>query len=113
MKKLIGLTGGENETFFKTLDVKECTVNIYPSIKNGKVQSALDVAMDKDFFKCKKEVAIPGHYAVVTGNAVSAAVYIERHLGNSYKAIAVNPYTVEIYAIADYNEQVRRVCNAG
>lgn len=112
MKKLIGLTGGENETFFKVLDVKETVVKSYPSIKNGKVQSPLDVAMDAEFFKHKKEVSVPGYYAVVSGNAVSAEVAIMETLGDEYRAMAVNPNCVQIWAVADYNEQIRRVCNA-
>lgn len=111
MEKFIGMTGGENETFFKVLDVKETIVKIYPSIKNGKIQSALDVAMDEEFFKHKKEIAIPGYYAIVSGNAVSAGVYISDALGSEYKATAVNPNCVEIWTVADYDEQVRRVCN--
>lgn len=124
MKNIIGLKGGSDATFFEVLDVKETTVKIYPSIKNGKVLSPLEVALDEEFFKHKKEVAIPGHYAVVAGNAVCAAEGIKdflegaplekRHDGEfaaKYKAIAVNPNCVEIYAVADYNEQVERVCH--
>ncbi len=77
------------------------------------VQSALDVGLDAEFFKYKKEVAVPGCYAVIAGNAVSAAEGIKDVLGPEYKAIAVNPNCAEIYAIADYNEQLRKVCNVG
>jgi|LSQX01.3.fsa_nt_gb hypothetical protein len=124
MKNIIGLKGGSDATFFEVLDVKETTVKIYPSIKDGKVMSALEVGLSQDFFKYKKEIAIPGHYAVVAGNAVCAADGIldvlegvpldVRNSGQfaaKYKAIAVNPNCVEIYAVADYNEQVERVCH--
>lgn len=112
MKKLIGLTGGENGTFFKVLDVRAATVKIYPSIKDGKVMSVLDVGFSQDFWKYKKEIAVPGHSATIAGNAVCAASHIADIL-EGCKAIAVNPFTVEVYSIADYNEQVRRVCDAG
>ncbi len=112
MKKLIGLKGGSDATYFDVLGIKETVVKAYPSIKNGKVQSPLDVAMDAEFFKHKKEVSVPGYYAVVSGNAVSAEVYIMEALGDKFKAMAVNPNCVQIWAVADYNEQVRRVCNA-
>ncbi len=79
MINLIGMEGGHNETWFKVLDTKETTIKIYPSIKDGKVMSALETGLSQDFFKYK----------------------------------AVNPNCVEIWAVADYDKQVRRVCNAG
>lgn len=112
MKKLIGLEGGHDNTWFKVLDVKDTAVKIYPSIKNGKVQSVLDVDMD-DFLRHKKEFVVSGHFATVAGNAVCAAEGIKDTFGAEYTAIAVNPHCVEIYSIAAYDEQVRRVCNAG
>jgi hypothetical protein len=105
MKTLIGLTGGENGTFFEVLDVKETTVKIYPSIKEGKVLSVLEVGLSQDFWKYKKEVAVPGYYATVAGNAVCAASEITDTL-DGYKAIAVNPFTVEVYSIADYERGI-------
>jgi len=126
MEKLISLEGGHNGTWFKVLDTKETTVKIYPSIKDGKVLSVLETGFSQDFWKYKKEVAISGHFAMVAGNAVCAAEGILDFLEGStmderygsqfnakYKAQAINPNCVEIWAIADYNEQVRRVCNAG
>lgn len=124
MKKLIGLEGGTNETWFKVLGIKEATIKIYPSIKDGKVMSALETGFFEDFWKYKKEVVVPGYYAIVAGNAVCAAEGIKDALGRlepkdgeyidgDYKAIAVNPTCVEIYAAADFDEQVRRICDAG
>ncbi len=124
MKKLIGLKGGSDATYFEVLDVKETTVKIYPSIKNGKVLSDLEVGLSQDFFKYKKEVAVPGHFAIVAGNAVCAEEGImdflegapleKRHDGEfiaKYNAVAVNPNCVEIYGCADYNAELERVCS--
>jgi len=124
MEKLIGLKGGSDATYFEVLDVKETTVKIYPSIKDGKVMSALEVGLSPDFFKYKKEVAVPGHFATVAGNAVCAAEGImdflegepleKRYDGEfsaKYRAIAVNPNCVEIYSCADYNAELERVCS--
>jgi hypothetical protein len=111
MEKLIGLEGGHNETWFKVLDTKETTVKNYPSIKDGKVQSVLDVDMD-DFLRHKKEVVVSGHFAMVAGNAVCAAEGIKDALGTEYSAVAVNPNCVEIYSVADYDEQVKRACES-
>lgn len=122
MKKLIGLKGGSDATYYAVLGVKETTVKIYPSIKDGKVMSALEVGLSPDFFKYKKEVAVPGHYAVVAGNAVSAAEGIKDFLEGAplekrydgefsakYAAVAVNPNCVEIYTVSDYNAELERV----
>lgn len=109
MENLIELKGGSNGTWYKVLDVKETTVKIYPSIKEGKVMSALEVGLSMDFFKYKKEVAVPGHYATVAGNAVCAEEGIKDALGMGYKAVAVAPAFVEIYTVADYNAELERV----
>jgi hypothetical protein len=111
MKKLIGLTGGKDATYFEVLDVKNTVIKTYPSIKNGKALSALEVVLNPELYKYKKEISTPGHYATVAGNAVSAEAAIMEALGDGYKAFAVSPTCVEIWAIADYNEQVRRACN--
>jgi hypothetical protein len=111
MQNLIGLTGGKDATFFEVLDIKNTVIKRYPSVKNGKVQSALEAALDTEFYKHKKEISMPGHYATVAGNAVSAEAAIIEALGGKYKAFAVSPTCVEIWAIADYDEQVRRVCD--
>jgi hypothetical protein len=111
MKRLIGLKGGNDATYFEVLDVKETTVKIYPSIKDGKVMSALETGLSHDFFKHKKEVAVLGYFATVAGNAVCAAEGIKDTLGIGYKAIAVNPNCVEIYSCTDYNAELERVCS--
>jgi hypothetical protein len=124
MQKLIGLEGGSNGTWFKVLDVKEAMIKNYPSIKSGKIQSPLDVAMDAEFFKYKKEVVVPGYFATIAGNAVCAAEgimdFLEgvphevRYNGefvSKYAAVAVNPNCVDIWLVSDYDEQVRRACN--
>ncbi len=126
MKKLVGLEGGTNDTWFKILDVKKASINIYPSIKDGKVMLNVvmdDVVMDAEFFKNKKKVNIPGHYAIVAGNAVCAAegildalegVTLEKrydvNFTPKYRAIAVNPNGVEIWEIADYEAELKKVC---
>lgn len=123
MKKLIGLEGGANGTWYKVLDVKEANIKNYPSIKDGKVMPPLD-GLSMEFFKYKKEVAVPGHYAVISGNAVCAAEgimdFLEgvphevRYNGefvSKYAAVAVNPNCVDIWLVSDYDEQVRRACN--
>jgi hypothetical protein len=124
MKNIIGLTNGTEGTWYKVINAEKTTVKIYPSIKNGKVMSALEVGLSPDFFKYKKEVAVPGHFAMVAGNAVCAAEGImdflegepleKRYDGEfsaKYAAIAVNPNCVEIYSCADYNAELERVCS--
>jgi hypothetical protein len=110
---IIGLKGGNDSTYFEVLDVKETIVKIYPSIKDGKVLSVLDTGFSADFWKHKKEVPVPGNYAIVAGNAVCAASGIIGALGAAYKAIAVSPATVEFYRAADYELELAKAgaCN--
>ncbi|MDD3921445.1 MAG: hypothetical protein PHO41_09770 [Eubacteriales bacterium] len=111
MKNIMGLEGGSNATWFKVLAIQDTTVKVYPSIKDGKVLSVLEVGFSDDFWKYKKEVAVKGHYAIVQGNAVCAAEGILDVLGwDDYKAVAVAPTFVEIYSCADYNAELERVC---
>lgn len=113
MKNIIGLEGGTNGTWFKVLAIQDTTVKVYPSIKNGKALSVLDVGFSDDFWKYKKEIAVPGYYAIVAGNAVCAADGILDALGDDYRAVAVAPTFVEIYSCVNYNAELERVCSNG
>lgn len=111
---LLRLESGTNGTWCKILDVKKVdNIKIYPSIKNGKVMSALDVDFWDDFYKHKVEVVFPGYALLVQGNGVCAAEDIKDKLGNDYKAISVSPECVEVYKKSDYESAINNIIKGG
>lgn len=104
---LVNLENGTNGTWYKILDVKPVAdIKRYPSIKNGKVMSVLDIGFSIDFFKYKVEVVMPGYLVLLQGNGVCAAEDIKDILGDNYKAMSVSPNYIEIYAKSHYESAI-------
>lgn len=97
MKKLIGLKGGSDETFFEIIASQECELVKYPSIKDGKeVKFELGMSESElaEFMANKQKVTYRGHRLTVAGNPVCAEPALQEM---GYDAFASTPTTVDIY----------------
>lgn len=111
---LVGSENGNNGTWYKILDVKSVdNIKMYPSVKNGKVLSVLDVGLSADFFKHKVEIVMHGYLVLLQGNGVCAAEDIKDMLGKDYEAMSVSPNYVEVYKKADYESGINNAIKAG
>ena len=97
MKKLIGMKGGQDSTYFEVLEsVKVDNIVWHPSIKDGvEIKYTLCGTEEehKEYWANKQEVIYLGYRLLVAGNAVSAEMALQ---DMGYNATAVSPDTVEI-----------------
>jgi hypothetical protein len=105
-KKLVGLKGGSDATFFEVLQVLPATITTYPSVKDGKLVSWAEMDSN-DLMKYKKKITIDGYNATVTGNAVMAEKMIEKALNDECSAFAIGPNTVQIYKKSDFENAIK------
>lgn len=95
MKKitdLVGLSGDQEDPgmAWEIIAVREGTGKRYPSIRNGVELSPFD----PDYWRYRVVTIYRALYLTVTGNPVACESYIREKYG--VKAVAINPYTVEI-----------------
>ena len=97
MKKLIGLKGGSDGTFFEILASEETELIKYPSIKDGK-EIPYELGMSEkehdEWIANKQKVTYRGHQLAVAGNPVCAEAAL-KEMG--YDAFSSTPTTVDIY----------------
>jgi hypothetical protein len=92
ISKIIGIEGGHDATYYKVLGVEgEGVTSYWPSIKDGEILSFDHPEYwDYKVKRTRRTVRV-----IVAGNAVCAEEAIRQTLG--CKAMATQPYTVEIY----------------
>jgi hypothetical protein len=93
-RRLRDASGGHNETFWKiiTCDMVD-NIKSYPAIVNGEEKLFSFFKDVDDYFKHKVEKTYRGYQLTVTGNAVSAEVWLREQ---GYRALAVSPNVIEI-----------------
>lgn len=97
---LIGLTGGNNETFFRVVAViGRGRTEYYPAIKNGRIMEYYDFDTIEDYLAHKVTMERETIRYTVAGNAVSAESAIKKM---GIAALAINPTTVDVFPDQPY-----------
>jgi hypothetical protein len=97
MKKLIGLKGGQDATFWEIISSQECELVKYPSIKNGKevpFTLGMSDAELQEFMANKQKVGYHGYRLIIAGNPICAEDTL-KEMG--YDAFSNAPNSVDIY----------------
>lgn len=101
---LVGLNGGENETFWEVIGVSEPYSSKYwPAVVNGEEKSYYDFPDLNSFFAAKVERRRVTIRLTIAGNPIAAEDEISRRTGK--RCLATTPNSLDIYIVEDSEEE--------
>lgn len=108
IKKLIGMSGGTDQTYFQILEEQSLgEKSVFPSIKDGKKLSILDVG-SAEYFAHKVERKVFAVQFLVMGNPIAAEHALTRQ---GIRALAIAPHILEVYPNAGMTMRVHVIKN--
>jgi hypothetical protein len=100
-QELVGLKGGENETFWQVVGVSEPhSTKYWPGVdEEGREKSWADYPDLDSYLQAKQERRRVTVSLTMAGNPISAEEEIRQQTGKN--CLAVGPHTLQIYVVED------------